>query len=279
MRTATDLERKYNLGHKFSELQDVLRIATSAKETADNAMAAVGSMDDHTKDNNNPHKVTASQVGARPDTWLPSLSEIGAAPAGYGLGLDTASIATIATPEQLDNATQAGWYQYYGTNLCGGGTNYGGVLVIPSMFSTTQMMFPRMWYGSVLKRINTNGNGWESWEWVNPPLIAGQEYRTIERFNGKPVFIKMVDCEGMPSGTNATRNPEHFSENVDSIVSYGGYMSTNDKKPIALPYYFDANNQAHLSVSFNKIYIVTGGTDLKSYTEAKVWFKYTKSTY
>ena len=33
----------------------------------------------HTEDRGNPHGVTASQVGARPDTWMPSASEIGAA--------------------------------------------------------------------------------------------------------------------------------------------------------------------------------------------------------
>lgn len=34
----------------------------------------------HTEDKGNPHGVTASQVGARPDTWMPSASEIGARP-------------------------------------------------------------------------------------------------------------------------------------------------------------------------------------------------------
>lgn len=34
----------------------------------------------HTEDRGNPHGVTASQVGARPDTWMPSASEIGARP-------------------------------------------------------------------------------------------------------------------------------------------------------------------------------------------------------
>lgn len=37
----------------------------------------------HTEDKGNPHGVTASQVGARPDTWMPSASEIGAAPASH----------------------------------------------------------------------------------------------------------------------------------------------------------------------------------------------------
>lgn len=35
----------------------------------------------HTEDKNNPHGVTAEQAGARPNTWLPTIAEIGAAPA------------------------------------------------------------------------------------------------------------------------------------------------------------------------------------------------------
>lgn len=199
---------------------------------------------------------------------------------GYGLGLDTGKVKQLTTPEQVDNAVSAGWYQYYGsTSLCGyTGTNYGGILVVPSMWSTTQYFFCRQWYGGVLKRINTNSNGWEPWEWLNPPMMTGAEYRTTERFMGKPVYVKSFDCAGMPTGANAQKVLEHGSADVESIVAFGGYMSTSDKKPIALPYYFGATNFAYISVTFNKVYINTGGTDLKSYTEAKVWFKYTKTT-
>ena len=31
-------------------------------------------------------------------------------------------------------------------------------------------------------------------EWVNPPMAVGVEYRTTERFQGKPVYVKVVDC-------------------------------------------------------------------------------------
>lgn len=31
-------------------------------------------------------------------------------------------------------------------------------------------------------------------EWLNPPLIAGIQYRTTERFRGSPVYMKVVDC-------------------------------------------------------------------------------------
>ncbi len=30
-------------------------------------------------------------------------------------------------------------------------------------------------------------------EWINPPMIPGVEYRTTERYNGKPVYTKFID--------------------------------------------------------------------------------------
>lgn len=31
-------------------------------------------------------------------------------------------------------------------------------------------------------------------EWINPPMVAGVEYRTTERFNGAPVYTKVVEA-------------------------------------------------------------------------------------
>lgn len=36
-------------------------------------------------------------------------------------------------------------------------------------------------------------------EWLNPPLLIGIEYRTIERYNGKPVYEKLVDFGALPN--------------------------------------------------------------------------------
>lgn len=36
-------------------------------------------------------------------------------------------------------------------------------------------------------------------EWINPPMKAGVEYRTIERFQNKPVFIKYINYGSLPA--------------------------------------------------------------------------------
>ena len=43
--------------------------------------------------------------------------------------------------------------------------------------------------------------GWQPWEVVNPPLELGVEYRTIERYGGKPVYEKLVDFGALPNAS------------------------------------------------------------------------------
>lgn len=127
--------------------------------------------------------------------------EVGAAPAGFGLGKCTDKLPKV-TKDTADTTTAAGWYEYYnvGVPLCDGntGTDCGGLLVIPSMWGITQFFFCRNYYGGYLRRNyvagadDGAGGHWEPWEWVNPPLLAGVEYRTTERYAGKPIYIKYI---------------------------------------------------------------------------------------
>lgn len=39
-------------------------------------------------------------------------------------------------------------------------------------------------------------------EWINPPLQLNTEYRTTERHNGKPVFVKRINCGAFPANTS-----------------------------------------------------------------------------
>ena len=56
------------------------------------------------------------------------------------------------------------------------------------------------------------------WEWSNPPLLQGYEYRTTERWNGRPVYTKLIDVGVYPSNTHKA-----FSgviSKVDLLVSH-----------------------------------------------------------
>lgn len=52
----------------------------------------------HTADRSNPHGVTAEQIGARPDTWMPSAVDVGAVPASH---LTNTANPHMVTAEQV----------------------------------------------------------------------------------------------------------------------------------------------------------------------------------
>ena len=42
------------------------------------------------------------------------------------------------------------------------------------------------------------------WEWVNPPMVLGVEYRTVERYEGRTVYSRLLDLGNLPSNTTKT---------------------------------------------------------------------------
>lgn len=68
-----------------------------------------------------------------------------------------------------------------------------GNTCVQEAFDSTDSGF----HGTVLRRtIYGLGGGARiyPWEWINPPMEMGTEYRTTERFWGRPVYYKIVDC-------------------------------------------------------------------------------------
>lgn len=59
-------------------------------------------------------------------------------------------------------------------------------------------------YQAVLKRTYA---GWKQWEYVNPPMELGVEYRTTERYLGKPVYVKLVDFGALPNTASKYVDP------------------------------------------------------------------------
>lgn len=55
-------------------------------------------------------------------------------------------------------------------------------------------------------------------EWINPPMVLGEEYRTTERYNGKPVYIKASELDLSPPGS------KHYNiaSGITHIVSIEG---------------------------------------------------------
>lgn len=100
---------------------------------------------------------------------------------------------------------------------------------------------------------------WMPFEWENPPMKIGVEYRTTERYDGKPVFVmavnggafpdnsskiievqipdtsgqvKMLDCYGVLD--NGTQIPGLFGESVFDASNYLGLFTQNGNGKFAI---------------------------------------------
>lgn len=93
----------------------------------------------------------------------------------------------------------------------------GKVLVMPytSLQYYTQIAFAAL-TSEIAFRFCNDGN-WGPWEYLNPLLSTGVEYRTTERHNGKPVYKKAVNTGALSAGTS--KSVAHGVENIGLRLS------------------------------------------------------------
>ena len=196
----------------------------------------------------------------------------GAAPAGYGLGVDRVPKVNRA---ELDSVKRAGWYIFYDTANPVEGLLAGFVECRGYHSSITSSCVQEFYSVSglypMLKRYFLTA-GWSAWEWVNPPMELGVEYRTTERFLGKPVYVQVFRVGSLPNATAVA--VEHGIPNISNVIQCYGTMSNG--------YAIPTNNYAGGSgtVSLNaRPYELNIKTDLDvSRYAADVFVKYTKTT-
>ena len=145
------------------------------------------------------------------------------APGGFGLGTVAVNIS------DLNDATKNGWYM----NGAGGEAvhapdNVPGWLVLVCAYADEIVFQTAYRYGSDEGLMSARRShhylfgGWQPWEWINPPTLLGVEYRTVERYNGKPVYVKAINFGQAPNATY--KEVSHGIEDFSQLVSYTGMM-------------------------------------------------------
>lgn len=194
---------------------------------------------------------------------------IGAAPDGYGLG---AAVVLLTASNDLDNVSGNGWYRWSfpvpantpSLISVESGAAYCSMFVV----NNTQFVISINDRNNVAMRTNNN-EGWTPWEYVNPALKLGVEYRTTERYLGKPVYCKLVNFGALP---NATRKLiYHNIPNVSSVISV--YGSAQDQ---AISVGAFSGQVTGINADNTSVMIFTSA-DLSNYS-AYVVMKYTKTT-
>ena len=118
------------------------------------------------------------------------------APAGYGLGASSKNVT------DWNNEKTNGWVRdpggtenkhspFVGLFSVGLISDYSsGKDAFQLAFARDQFKKTRTYIK--FRAYNSDDKVWGEWEWVNPPMQLGVEYRTIERHNGGTVFAKAM---------------------------------------------------------------------------------------
>lgn len=193
---------------------------------------------------------------------------VGAAPEGYGLGKRAGKIIT-----DCNEATEGGWY-YFGADSLNTpelilNHQYGALLVVPRNTNLTQLYYNPIITCYMAVRIKSN-SGWEPWEYINPPMSPGVEYRTVERYQGNPVYRKLVNFGALPNAT-----AKSVAHGID--VSYNNFISIRGMARggdiIEFPVVNNGNLAGYAYIAGSNL-IVKTSINLSAYTavfELKYW--------
>lgn len=105
-------------------------------------------------------------------------------------------------------------------------------------------------------------------EWISPPMLLGVEYRTVERWDGSPVYVKCVNCGQMADGAEI----EHGIENINFVIRYEGV-----KSGIAMPQIYNHSLTdvwtAYIAyVNRTKIGLAAGTSAANGHTYVTIWY-------
>lgn len=108
-------------------------------------------------------------------------------------------------------------------------------------------------------------------EWDNPPMFPGHEYRTTERFLGKPVYVCVFEMTELEGFDGVQADLDEYAPGIEDVISYGGILS--DGK--VLPYEMDSI-QTTMGVDGNYLWVYNRNGPFEALS-ATVWIRYTKS--
>lgn len=120
-------------------------------------------------------------------------------------------------------------------------------------------------------------------EWINPPTVAGVEFRTTERRSAKPVYTRLIDCGNMPAAGSVAIVQAPYDEAANPIATawiYNSYLSYYNQ---SLPRYTTGSPTTVAygvaTTASGLININCGDTDLTNAdAHLFVTLKYTKTT-
>lgn len=200
---------------------------------------------------------------------------INSAPGGFGLGE-----LTGRTANSFSDITGYGFYRVPSESgfAPDASSNWGAVYIGVSLSYGT-LLYARNNALLAARAVSDGEVG--PIEWVNPPMELGTEYRTTERYLGKPVYVKTFN---IPTSvfTNQVVDYAHGIANLDRIVDSFVCCRADYIRILPWSYYALAEWSAQYMLNSSTIKFELGSSALeriKEYTNGvDVTLKYTKTT-
>lgn len=212
--------------------------------------------------------VDLSEYATKEDLDGLTAQDVGAAPSGYGLGNSAVKY------EDLNDATNCGWWVIESSTL-NRPFDYGMGMTIKRYSNRFVQMAFNPYMGSVGEICvrSYNGTEWLPWEYINPIMSAGVEYRTVERYRGKVVYAMLIDCGTLPNTTSKSITTT-IPATVNIISAVGCGISSSASIPFPMIGSNGTTNATFLVTGSKNISISTF-SNMTSYV-AHVIVKYTK---
>lgn len=198
-------------------------------------------------------------------------------PRNWGLGSMDGKMLT--TDDDLDNIIINGWYSWSSSSPTNAPVQYGRMILFGYSNTVTQIVSSDMpgWKNILVMRSRFQGT-WSPWEYINPPMEQGKEYRTTERHNGKPVYALAFDFGALPnSDIKNVTIPKWTSHNIVFDLKITAH-SSNETIPVPTGLSSDYASSYWFISTTSALFHIRSKSDLSKYSSCVVTLKYTKTT-
>ena len=153
------------------------------------------------------------------------------APGGFGLG---GNAKWLTEADDVNAISESGWYAWDSPHTPKNAINlaYSTIMRVDAQNAVVNVktiygVAENLLGAAIVARNMTYGSHISDWEYENPPMTFGVEYRTTERCLGKPVYVKTVDFGALPNASYKFVG----IENGASIIRVSGLASNGKTIP------------------------------------------------
>ncbi|MBR4017100.1 MAG: hypothetical protein IKK11_04735 [Oscillospiraceae bacterium] len=173
--------------------------------------------------------------------------------------------ADAVETDNADTCLANGWY-WIKENAQGCPINRAPLFVVGAKDCIWQCVFDSQSDSALRRHTADGGTVWDPWEWENPPVADGAEYRTMMRYGGKPVYARRIIVGTAPDSAIAV-----YPHGLESIVPVGWEgIATDGEAVLPLPF---CN---HFTVGVDRTNITLSTTENYSGYTVEITLRYCK---